>query len=216
MVHEAVAGETLFPARRREGRPRPASATGPVEAKTAPEGAGAAVMSRVQEEVAAFYAQEAKKLFGFVMRLGTGDRELAADIVQATFLDALTKWDTIYEHRAWIRRVAGRKLMRAKDRNVPGEDPVAELPDTERAMAPAHRSGLLRPDAALELSERMRQVIRMIAKLPDRQRTVLAWHLDGYGNQEIAEHLGMTTDAVRQNLSRARSALKRAHDGGEA
>lgn len=216
MVYDDAAVEPLFLAGCREGWPGPAQTTRPVEAKALPDGAGVAIVSPVQAAVAAFYAQEAKKLFGFVIRLGTDDPELAADIVQATFLDALTSWDTIREHRAWIRRVAERKLMRAKDRTRLREDPVAELPDVERAMAPGHRSELLRPDAALELSEQIQQVTRMIAKLPHRQRMVLAWHLDGYCNQEIARYLRMTPDAVRQNLKRAKSALKIAHYGGEA
>jgi DNA-directed RNA polymerase specialized sigma24 family protein len=36
----------------------------------------------------------------------------------------------------------------------------------------------------------------------------MAWHLDGYGNTEIASQLKITAAAVRQNLCRGRHALK--------
>ncbi|MEV4531884.1 sigma-70 family RNA polymerase sigma factor [Streptosporangium sp. NPDC049304] len=216
MVYDDAAVEPLLQAGCHEGWSGSAQTSRSVESKAFPNGTGVAVVPPVQAEVAAFYAREAKKLVGFVMRLGTDDPELAADIVQATFLDALAKWDTIREHRAWIRRVAERKLMNAKKRTRLREDPVADLPDVERVMAFGHRSELLRPDVAFELSEQMRQVVRMIAKLPRGQRTVLAWHLDGYNNQEIAKGLRMTPGAVRQNLTRAKTALKIAHYGGEA
>ncbi|MFB9681909.1 RNA polymerase sigma factor [Streptosporangium vulgare] len=216
MAYDDAAVEPLFLTGCHEGWPGPAGTTGPVEVKALPDGGEVSVVSPRQAAVADFYAREAKKLLGFVMRLGTGDPDLAADIAQATFLEAWKNWDTIREHRAWIRRVAERKLLQAKDFARLRETPVAELPDVERTMAPGHRSELLRPDAALELSEQTRQVIRMIAELPNLQRTVLAWHLDHYSNQEIARHLRMTPAAVRQNLKRAKSTLKIAYYGGEA
>ncbi|MEV4246711.1 sigma factor-like helix-turn-helix DNA-binding protein [Streptosporangium canum] len=71
-----------------------------------------------------------------------------------------------------------------------------------------HRAELPRPDAALELSEGAQRVVRLIATLSPSQRMVMAWHMDGYSTEETAAHLKMRKAAVRQNLARARSALK--------
>jgi RNA polymerase sigma-70 factor (ECF subfamily) len=37
----------------------------------------------------------------------------------------------------------------------------------------------------------------------------MAWHLDGFTTEESARAMGTTQAAVRQNLARARAALKR-------
>ncbi|MEV4753299.1 sigma-70 family RNA polymerase sigma factor [Streptosporangium sp. NPDC049248] len=165
-------------------------------------------------EFAAFYEREAKALLGFVMKAGA-DGELAADIVQASFLDALPKWETIREPRAWLRKVAIRKLWRVKDPDRSREDSVEELPDGERLLPSGHRAELLHPDAVLELSEEAQRVVRLIAALSPSQRLVMAWHMDGYSTEEMSTHLQMSKDAVRQNLTRARSALKQMLNGGD-
>jgi RNA polymerase sigma factor (sigma-70 family) len=51
-------------------------------------------------------------------------------------------------------------------------------------------------------------VRQILAVLPPAQRRVLALTVDGYDAAEIAELLGCTPDAVRQNLRRARSRLQ--------
>nr|WP_305257089.1 sigma factor-like helix-turn-helix DNA-binding protein [Streptomyces sp. NBS 14/10] len=46
--------------------------------------------------------------------------------------------------------------------------------------------------------------------LPVRQREVMAWTLDGYRPQEIAQIIGITPEAARKNLERGRALLKQA------
>ena len=50
---------------------------------------------------------------------------------------------------------------------------------------------------------------RELARLPGKQRQVMVAHYDGLSHEQIAELLGMGTDAVRQNLSRARKTLRK-------
>ncbi|MFE2672416.1 sigma-70 family RNA polymerase sigma factor [Streptomyces hygroscopicus] len=54
--------------------------------------------------------------------------------------------------------------------------------------------------------------------LPPRQREVMAWTLDEYRPQEIAQIMGMTPEAARKNPERGRTLLKQAllrpADGG--
>jgi RNA polymerase sigma-70 factor (ECF subfamily) len=77
------------------------------------------------------------------------------------------------------------------------------------------------PLQALELSTEHRKVLDILQDLPAKQRQVMAWHMDGFSTQEIAAGMDIREDAVRQNLSRARSTLKaklglEATGGGEA
>ncbi|WP_369212325.1 RNA polymerase sigma factor [Streptomyces flavofungini] len=60
----------------------------------------------------------------------------------------------------------------------------------------------------MELREEEARVYSALASLPPTQRRVLAWSLDGFTASEVSAELGMTTEAVRQNLSRARARLK--------
>lgn len=60
-------------------------------------------------------------------------------------------------------------------------------------------------DAASDLE----RVEGLMAQLPLRQREVLRLrHLEGLETEEIAALLGMTPDAVRMNLSRARKRIR--------
>lgn len=139
-----------------------------------------------------FYRAEMPLLVRFVRRYGA-DVHAATDAAQDAFTEAYPQWNTIENPRAWLRRVAGRIYYRKRLR----ETPVEEVPD--------------RPEIyqdPVEIGEQGARVYRALAALPERQRQVMAWHLDGYGSAEIAGELGITVAAVRQNLSRARRALK--------
>jgi RNA polymerase sigma factor (sigma-70 family) len=61
------------------------------------------------------------------------------------------------------------------------------------------------------LGEQTRGVLTELALLPGKQRQVMVAHYDGLSHEQIAELLGMGTDAVRQNLSRARKMLRKRH-----
>ncbi|MFD3873999.1 sigma factor-like helix-turn-helix DNA-binding protein [Streptomyces sp. NPDC058623] len=51
-------------------------------------------------------------------------------------------------------------------------------------------------------------MVEHLLQLPSKQRAALAWNLDGFTTEETARAMGTTQTAVRQNLSRARAALK--------
>lgn len=58
------------------------------------------------------------------------------------------------------------------------------------------------------LNEENRLVLTELAQLPGKQRQIMVGHYDGLSHDQIADLLGMSTDAVRQNLSRARKTLR--------
>jgi hypothetical protein len=77
------------------------------------------------------------------------------------------------------------------------EDPVDQLPEPT--------SLLPQPDAIAEWEAR-HDMLQLVKKLPCRQRQVLAWTLSSYTPSEIAEQLGLTSEAVRASLKKARRA----------
>lgn len=145
-----------------------------------------------QESFEAFYREEMAQLIRFMRRYGA-DVCTAADTVQEAFTQAYTQWDTIENPHAWLRLVACRIYYRRRLSEIPVED----VPDRP----------VIYQDP-VEAREQSHRVFEALAALPERQRQVMAWHLDGYGHAEIADLLGISQDAVRQSFSRARRSLK--------
>ncbi|MGW4244935.1 RNA polymerase sigma factor [Nocardia sp. NPDC004722] len=142
-----------------------------------------------------FYRLNFRSLINFLIHDGAQAAD-ALDIAQETMLDAWKAWSGIRHPKTWVRIVAERKLIRRKT-SVP-ENPVAELPES----APALRDGV-----DISAWEERHDELKALAALPFRQRQVMAWHLDGYKDAEIADHLQISTDAVRANLMKARRNL---------
>jgi RNA polymerase sigma factor (sigma-70 family) len=139
-----------------------------------------------------FYRAEMAPLVRFIRRYGA-DVYAAADAAHDAFAAIYPQWDAIENPHAWLRLVACRIYYRRRLR----ETPVEEVPDRPVIY-----------EDPVETGEQGRRVFEALAALPERQRQVMAWHLDGYDNAEIARHLGITDAAVRQNLCRGRQALK--------
>ncbi|NUS29402.1 MAG: RNA polymerase sigma factor [Streptomyces sp.] len=123
----------------------------------------------------------------------------AQDAAQDAFTQMCAPDLSITHPRAWLRRVAWRSWV---SQQVKPEDACAEMPEPEthlRWQTPAH---------AAELEEEERRVMSLLLLLPAKQRAALAWHLDGFTTEESARAMGTTQAAVRQNLARARAALR--------
>jgi RNA polymerase sigma factor (sigma-70 family) len=157
----------------------------------------------VDEEFSAFYRATIRRLVGFLINHGAA-LPVAADIAQDTMFKAYRCWTELNQPSAWVHTVASRALAR-RIADV-REDPVAEVPEPT--------SLLPRPEAAAEWETR-HDVLGMLRSLPWRQRQVLAWTLDGYSPSEIAEELGLSPEAVRSSLRKARRAAVRYLGEGE-
>ncbi|MEU9064566.1 sigma-70 family RNA polymerase sigma factor [Streptomyces sp. NPDC048430] len=121
----------------------------------------------------------------------------AQDAAQDAFTQMCRPGTSIRYPKAWLRKVAWRSWLRQQVR----EDPCEEVPDAPTAhwQSPAH---------AAEINVEERHVIELLLLLPAKQRAAMAWTLDGFTTQESAEAMGITAEAARQNLSRARATLK--------
>jgi RNA polymerase sigma-70 factor (sigma-E family) len=134
----------------------------------------------------------------------TGDRELAADVVQDAMVKAHGRWARIQEtdrphlyvrrmvtneYLSWRRRWQVRHVVAAGDavlhaRASPVRDPSERVVDRDDAH-------------------------RRLDSLPPRQRAVLVLrYYEGLDDGEIAVVLGTTASTVRSNAARALSALR--------
>ena len=65
------------------------------------------------------------------------------------------------------------------------------------------------PDKLMERDERLGLLHRLIAELPEKQRTILQLRdVEGKSYKEIAEILQLTEEVVKVNLFRARQRIK--------
>lgn len=153
-------------------------------------------------DFSACYSREISGLVWFVMGLGA-DAHSAADVAQSAFAEAFQVWDSIQHPAAWLRRVAGRLFYRQM---ITRETLVNTVPDQRRPL-----SAVSAMDAmdAMELRDEARTVLSALADLPPKQRQVMAWSIDGFTPAEIADHLGVDSSSVRQNLAKARKHLKK-------
>jgi RNA polymerase sigma factor (sigma-70 family) len=157
-------------------------------------------------EFADFYLSATPRLVAFLVTLGARPVD-AADIAQEAIIEAHRRWSTLTYRQAWIRRVAsrlwGRRMARAH------EEPVDEI---------GEHTSLLRSGSDIDAVIERYDIHRLLQSLPLRQRQVLAWTLDGFTGPEIADELGITADAVRQNLVRARRTLasRLTEEGGQS
>ncbi|MFF9346655.1 RNA polymerase sigma factor [Streptomyces sp. NPDC014734] len=155
------------------------------------------------EAFIAFYRATVHSLVGFLVNQGAGVH-VAADIAQDTMLSAYERWGTIDHPRAWVHTVASRALLRR----------ITSCEEQPVEHVPAPTSLLANPDA-IAAWEARHYLLPLLRSLPPRQRQVMAWHLSGFTPGDISEQLGMSNDAVRASLCKARRAVAEAIKEGE-
>ena len=137
-------------------------------------------------------------LYRRVSRRVGGDRELAEDVTQETWLRAVDAWKRKGAPRdpsAWLMTVA-MNLLRTHFRRRPLES----LGDASEEV-PATPEGVQR--------ERAARVQWGLAQLRTQQAHLLAaHHLDGESIAQLAQAHGLSERAVEGRLSRARAALR--------
>lgn len=153
----------------------------------------------------AIYTHFRPRVYGFLWRLAR-DPEVARDLVQDTFVALarnarrlepdthLAAWlftvarNAWRSHRRWAMLDAGRLVVLDDDLAIPTQ---ARAPD-ESVDAARHRERLER--AILALPEAAREVLLLVA-------------VEGLSHEEAAKILGVTPEATRQRLRRARGEL---------
>ncbi len=142
-----------------------------------------------------------QRLFAYARQMLGGSRQDAEDALQDVFLRAyssLRSNDRQLSLRAWLYRVAHNRCIDHLRKPVP---PAIDLFETSRR--PLHD-----PIVESERREDLRQLIADVRRLPEQQRSALLMReIDGLTYAELAEALGVTLQAVKSLLVRARIGL---------
>jgi len=143
------------------------------------------------------------------MRL-LGDRAAAEDVAQEAMLRL---WRVAPDWRegeakvtTWLYRVVANLCtdrLRKRPRSPAALDDVADPADPAPSV-----------EANLQTQARQNALRQALAALPERQRlAVMMRHFDGASNPEIADKLGISTEAVESLTARGKRALAKALKG---
>lgn len=159
---------------------------------------------------------EAGKLLALARRILRHEEE-ARDAVQEAFVAAFQRLSSFKGEcrlSTWLFRIAANAaLMRLRRRRRRAEDSIEELlpsfvEDGHRRIPPGDRN-LPAPDLAAQQAQLRARVRACIDELPDGYRTVLLLRdIEERSTDEVAALLGVTANAVKIRLHRARQALR--------
>ncbi len=157
----------------------------------------------------AWYDHVLPHVYGYVLAHSAGQVDLAQDVTQQTFVDAVRGYRS-FDQRAdvvtWLCAIARRKLADHYRRLEREERRHLRLIVAEIATGgdePAWRS-----------SDRREEVEGVLGRLPAVQRAALLLaYVDGLSVREIASTLGRSEKATESVLSRARANFRRAWGG---
>lgn len=151
------------------------------------------------------------EVYGFVFHLVGGDRAVAEDLNQETWLEALDGIDqcdaTRGSFRNWLFGIARKRVALHYRRRALTGNPMPLCGQFEE-VAELGDSSIL-PKDVLEQVERVSVVRAAILLLPDDRRDVLLWkYVQGLSVETIAIRMGRTAKAVESLLSRAREQVR--------
>ncbi|HEV2776572.1 MAG TPA: RNA polymerase sigma factor [Solirubrobacteraceae bacterium] len=142
-----------------------------------------------------------QRLFVYARQMLGGSRQDAEDALQDVFLRAYSSLrvsDNPVSLRAWLYRVAHNRCIDHLRKPVP---PAIDLFETSRR--PLHD-----PTIEAERREDLRRLIEDVRRLPEQQRSALLMReMDGLSYAELSEALGVSLQAVKSLLVRARIGL---------
>lgn len=143
---------------------------------------------------------------GLLRRMAFGYERNAAEREELAQEMAIAVWKALPRYRgdgslkAFVAKVA---QFTALER-LRGRRPVHEPDDAlEKAASPDPG-----PDVQAEAAQRQGALMDAVRELPLGQRECVLLALEGFGNRDIAQVLGIQANTVDQRLSRARAWLK--------
>jgi RNA polymerase sigma-70 factor, ECF subfamily len=162
-----------------------------------------------------FYDAHVDGLYAFVFYRVGRDANLAEDVVQETFTLALTRRDDYDPARgspgSWLA-VLSRNVIRDHLRANRRSDELQstwERIDATLAQTFAAMAERPLPGEVLERAETRDLVHMAVANLPDQYRTALRRkYVDGESLETLSRELGISIDATKSLLARARRAFR--------
>jgi RNA polymerase sigma-70 factor (ECF subfamily) len=183
--------------------------------RSGPGGDLAAARAGDKQAIARFYEAHVDGLYTFIYYRVGRDTALAEDVVQETFALALSKQADYDPARgsvaSWLT-VLSRNVIRDHLRAHTKSDHLAaawDRIDATLAQTFAAMAEQPLPGEVLERQETRDLVHMAIANLPEQYRTALTRkYVDGESLETLAGEFGISIDAVKSLLARARRAFR--------
>jgi RNA polymerase sigma factor (sigma-70 family) len=140
----------------------------------------------------------------FAMSL-TSDRDTALDLVQDTYLKAITYKDKFVDYtnlKAWVFTIMKNTFINNYRRNVK-ENTIIDITQDLYFINQPHDKGFISPESSFSENE----IERAIDELPDEFRIPFRMHVDGYKYKEIADELGLKIGTVKSRIFFTRQKL---------
>jgi len=160
---------------------------------------------RGDAEYEAAYKRLQPSLYRYLLRL-TGDPDLSEDLAQESFVRLLDQDLPEAEIRPWIFAVAT-NLVRDAARTRERRRRLLQAKGERGIHAPA-------ADEWVERAERIESVRAALAKLSERDRTMLMLREEGFKYAEIAEVIGVVPGSVGTLVARALRRFAAAYSAG--
>lgn len=148
------------------------------------------------------------KLFRLAYRITLHTAE-AEDITQDTLIRVWNKRHELEDVRSLeaycltvCRNLANDRRELSEAQNLSLDGTPCDAPDNSPEA-----------DSRMEYDERLQWVHRLLAKLPEKQRTILQLRdIEGHSYREIADIVGVSEEQVKVNLFRARRWIKEQYE----
>lgn len=140
----------------------------------------------------------------FAMSL-TSDHESALDLVQDTYLKAITNQDKFVDYtnlKAWVFTIMKNTFINNYRRNTKENTIIDSTQDLYYLNQP-HDKGYISPESEYAEGE----IEKAIDSLEDEFRVPFRMHLDGYKYKEIADDLGLKIGTVKSRIFFTRQKL---------
>ena len=154
------------------------------------------------EQFVGLFEAHSRRLFRYLNRLA-GDAELAADLVQETFIRLYQRGEPPDAPEAWLISVA-MNLFRNASTTQRRRKRLLTVSRSEGA----HSDAELRPDHQVLLEETSARVRAAVDGMPERDRHLLLLRAEGYSYREIAGALELNEASVGVLLARARRSFR--------
>lgn len=152
---------------------------------------------RAEDAFRALYREHTPALYALAFRLTGGDRAEAEDLVQESWVRALTALRTFRGQsalRSWLCGV----LVNVRRGRIRAEWRMVDAPNVEPIADATNHDGVI-------------DLERAIAALPEGARDVYVLHdVHGYTHREIAAMMGVVEGTSKSQLNYARSLLRSA------
>lgn len=160
------------------------------------------------------YKEYHNKLYFFVLK-NVGNKDIAEDITEEAFLSSMQSISSLKNtenYETWLHSIAYNKCkmyFRQESKN----DSISLDDETTGFQYHADDKVMLPEDytANKELKRHLKKVIDNLK--PDMRSAVILYYYDGMSIKEISEILGISENAVKQKLHKARIKIKKEIEG---